>query len=128
DDSPAASGGLCMRPRDLAKIGQLVLSRGQWGTRQIISAEWIDDSIAPHIGASDRLYFYGYQWWLGRSLVRGREGIWASAVGYGGQRLFVIPALELVVVITAGHYEDLMQAWLPLVILNRYVLPAVDRS
>jgi CubicO group peptidase (beta-lactamase class C family) len=128
DNSPAASGGLCMRPRDLAKIGQLILNRGQWDTRQIISAEWIDNSIAPHIGASDRLYFYGYQWWLGRSLVRGREVVWASAVGYGGQRLFVIPALELVVVVTAGHYGDLMQAWLPLVILNRYVLPAVDRS
>jgi CubicO group peptidase (beta-lactamase class C family) len=128
DNSPSASGGLCMRSRDLAKIGQLVVSRGQWRTRQIVSNQWIDDSIAPHIGAADRLYFYGYHWWLGRSLLGRREIAWAAAVGYGGQRLFVVPALELAVVITAGHYADAMQGWVPLVILNRYVLPAVKQS
>jgi CubicO group peptidase (beta-lactamase class C family) len=125
DNSPAASGGLRMRSRDFAKIGQLVLARGQWKSRQIVAARWIDDSFAPHIGAADRLYFYGYQWWLGRSLLRRREVIWAAAVGYGGQRLFIVPSLELAVVVTAGHYGDAMEAWVPLIILNRYVLPAV---
>jgi CubicO group peptidase (beta-lactamase class C family) len=57
DGSPSASGGLRMRSRDLAKIGQLVVGRGQWKGRQIIPAQWIDDSRAPHIGAADRLYF-----------------------------------------------------------------------
>jgi CubicO group peptidase (beta-lactamase class C family) len=128
DGSPSASGGLRMRSRDLAKIGQLVVGRGQWKGRQIIPAQWIDDSVAPHIGAADRLYFYGYQWWLGRSLIRRREIVWAAAVGYGGQRLFVVPALDLVVVVTAGHYADQMQAWVPLIILNRYVLPAVKHG
>jgi CubicO group peptidase (beta-lactamase class C family) len=128
DDSASASGGLRMRSRDLAKIGQLVVGRGQWKGRQIVSAQWIDDSIAPHIGAADRLYFYGYQWWLGRSLLGRREIVWAAAVGHGGQRLFVVPALELAVVVTAGHYADAMQAWVPLIILNRHVLPAVKQS
>jgi CubicO group peptidase (beta-lactamase class C family) len=90
-------------------------------------AQWIDDSVAPQIGAADRLYFYGYQWWLGRPLSAGKEITWAAGIGLGGQRLYVIPSLELSVVVTAGHYADDIQGWLPLVILNRYVLPAVRR-
>jgi CubicO group peptidase (beta-lactamase class C family) len=126
DDTASASGGLRMRARDLAKIGQLVAACGQWQGRQIAPAAWIDDSIAPQIGAPDRLFFYGYQWWLGRSLVDRREVAWAAAMGYGGQRLFVVPALDLVVAITAGHYGEAMQSWLPLAILNRFILPAID--
>src|SRR4029077_12598920 len=123
--SPSASGGLHMRSRDLAKIGQLVLNRGQWDARQIVSAEWIDESLAPQIGPADRLQYYGYQWCRGRSLLRRQEVIWACATGYGGQRLFVIPALDLLVVVTAGLYCDPMQGWLPLVILLRFLLSAV---
>jgi CubicO group peptidase (beta-lactamase class C family) len=125
DGRPSASGGLRMRPRDIAKIGQLVIGRGSWNGCEVLPAQWIDDSIAPQIGAADRLYFYGYQWWLGRSLIGRKELTWASAVGLGGQRMYVVPSLGLVVVVTAGHYSDGMQAWLPLVILNRYVLPSV---
>jgi CubicO group peptidase (beta-lactamase class C family) len=128
DGSPSASGGLHMRSRDLAKIGQVVAARGKWNGRAIVPARWIEASIAPQIGAADRLFFYGYHWWLGRSLIDRKELTWASAVGFGGQRLYVLPALELVVVITAGHYADGMQAWLPLVVLNRFVLPAVTRA
>jgi hypothetical protein len=36
-----------------------------------------------------RLYQYGYQWWLGRSYVSGREVAWTSGVGSGGQRLYI---------------------------------------
>jgi CubicO group peptidase (beta-lactamase class C family) len=125
DGSPSASGGLHLRSRDLAKIGQLVVARGQWNGRTIVPARWIEASIAPQIGAPDRLFFYGYHWWLGRSLIERKELTWASAVGFGGQRLYVLPSLDLVVAVTAGHYADAMQAWLPLVVLNRFVLPAV---
>src|SRR5262249_682596 len=127
DGSPSASGGLRMRARDFAKVGQLVAGRGQWNGREIVPVQWIEDSITPQIGAADRLFFHGYHWWLGRWLIDRKELTWASAVGFGGQRLYVLPSLDLVVAITAGHYADTMQAWLPLVILNRYVLPAVRR-
>lgn len=126
DGSPSASGGLRVRARDLAKLGQLVLDLGAWRDRQVVPAHWIEEGITPQIGADDRLYFYGYQWWLGRSLVRRREVAWAAAVGLGGQRVFVVPSVGLVTVITAGHYDEAMQAWLPLVLLNRFVLPALD--
>ena len=56
---PLAASGLAMRPRDLAKLGQLVLDRGMWNGKQVISTAWIDASITPQI-QGPQLYFYGY--------------------------------------------------------------------
>jgi CubicO group peptidase (beta-lactamase class C family) len=114
-----------MRPRDLAKLGQLVLNHGAWKGKQIVPADWIATATSPQINAQ-QLYFYGFQFWLGRSLVRGQEIDWAAGVGYGGQRLFIVPALDLVVLIHAGLYTSSMQSWVPLIVLNRYVLEAVN--
>jgi CubicO group peptidase (beta-lactamase class C family) len=56
--------------------------------------------------------------------VRDREIDWSAAVGLGGQRIFVVPALDLVAIVNAGLYHSPMQAWVPLIVLNRYVLAA----
>ncbi len=66
-----AGGGLRLRPRDMAKIGQLVLAGGRWNDRQVVSKAWIETSTAPKIKGTDGLS-YGYLWWLGRSLLNGR--------------------------------------------------------
>ena len=100
-----AGGGLRLRPRDMAKIGQLVLAGGRWNDRQIVSKAWIDASMTPRIKATG-LFFYGYLWWLGRSLLNGREVHWAGALGRGGQSIRIVPELDLVVVVTAGYYQD----------------------
>jgi CubicO group peptidase (beta-lactamase class C family) len=100
-----AGGGLRLRPRDMAKIGQLVLAGGRWNDRQIVSKEWIETSTAPKIKATDG-QSYGYLWWLGRSLLNGREVHWAGALGRGGQSIRIVPELDLVVVVTAGYYQD----------------------
>lgn len=125
DKMAAAASGLQLRPRDIAKIGQLVLKRGRWGDIEVVSEHWIREATSAQIGPNDRIYFYGYQWWLGRSLVNRREIPWVAGLGLGGQRLFIVPTLDLVCVVTAGHYTDAMQNWLPLMILNRDVLPSV---
>jgi CubicO group peptidase (beta-lactamase class C family) len=125
DGTPSASGGLRMRAPDLARIGQLVIDGGRWQGEPLLPAGWTERSLTPQIGMDDRLFFYGLHWWLGRSLIDGREIAWAAGIGLGGQRLFVIPTLSIVVVVTAGHYADAMQSWVPLVILNRYVLGAL---
>ena len=72
----ASAIGLRIRPRDAAKIGQLVLNRGAWDGRQIVSPEWIEQSVRPRfqaIGYFSGLFFYGQQWWLGRSIAGDRK-------------------------------------------------------
>jgi CubicO group peptidase (beta-lactamase class C family) len=121
---PIAASGLRMLPRDLAKLGQLVLNHGMWNGKQVVPATWIDASVTPRIQAS-QLYFYGYQWWLGRSFVQGQQVGWIAGVGYGGQRLFIIPHLDMVVLVMACLYSSELQGWVPLLILNCNVLAAV---
>jgi CubicO group peptidase (beta-lactamase class C family) len=89
----------------MAKIGQLVLAGGRWNDRQVVSKAWIDASMTPRLKATSG-YFYGYLRWLGRSLLDGREVPWAGALGRGGQSIRIVPELDLVVVVTAGYYQD----------------------
>ena len=100
-----AGGGLHLRPRDMAKIGQLILSGGRWNDRQIVSKAWIEASTAFKLRATDGLS-YGYLWWLGRTKINEREVDWIGALGRGGQSIRIVPELDLVVVVTAGYYQD----------------------
>ncbi|WP_454644471.1 serine hydrolase domain-containing protein [Bradyrhizobium liaoningense] len=100
-----AGGGLRMRPRDMAKIGQLVLAGGRWNDRQIVSREWIEASTTEKIKATDN-QSYGYLWWLGRAPLSGRRAHWIGALGRGGQSIRIVPELDLVVAVTAGYYQD----------------------
>jgi len=100
-----AGGGLRLRPRDMAKIGQLVLDGGRWNGRQIVSKEWIHTSTTPKIEATES-QLYGYLWWLGRVRIDGREIRVIGAQGRGGQYVRIVPELDLVVAVTAGYYQD----------------------
>jgi CubicO group peptidase (beta-lactamase class C family) len=100
-----AGGGLRLRPRDMAKIGQLVLAGGRWNDRQIVSKAWIEASTTPRLAATDD-YSYGYLWWLRRSPLDGREVRRIAALGRGGQSIRIVPELDLVVAVTAGYYQD----------------------
>jgi len=102
---PLAFAGLRMRPRDVTKLGRMVLGHGRWQGRQIVPAEWLRESLRPHIAAGDGLE-YGYQWWIGTVDWRGRQLSWSAGFGNGGQRLFVVPDLDLTVTMTAGAYND----------------------
>ncbi|KFN43899.1 hypothetical protein N789_08095 [Arenimonas oryziterrae DSM 21050 = YC6267] len=103
---PMPFAGLRLRPRDMAKLGQLLLNRGQWRGRQVVPADWIDATVQPHIHTRVADFDYSYQWWLGTAEWQGRHVRWISAFGNGGQRIFVVPELDLVVVVTAGAYDD----------------------
>jgi hypothetical protein len=56
-----------------------------------------------------------------------REVDWALGLGYGGQRLFIVPALDMAVLVHCGLYQSSMQGAVPLIVLNRYVLPSVHQ-
>ena len=115
--------GLRLPARDTAKLGQLLLGDGAWNGRQVVPKGWAAESTRPRYNAKD-LYYYGYHWWLGRSFLRGRDHAWAGGIGYGGQRLYVVPDLDLVVLINAGHYGQYQQFVIPEAIFSRMVLPA----
>jgi len=124
----APAAGLRLRPRDAAKIGQLVLNRGNWKGQQIVPAAWIAESIAPRfqaIGYFGGLFFYGYQWWLGRTLAGDKEVTWVAGMGLGGQRLVMVPDLDLIMMTTSGLYGSPRQGNAALEILYRFVMPAV---
>jgi len=131
NDKVAAAAGLRLRPRDAAKIGQLVLNHGAWGGRQIVPAAWIAESVAPRfqaIGYFGGLAFYGYQWWLGRTLSRGEEIKWIAAMGLGGQRIFIVPDLDLVVMTTSGLYTSPRQGNGALDILYSSIIPSIREN
>jgi CubicO group peptidase (beta-lactamase class C family) len=124
----SAAAGLRLRPRDAARIGQLVLDHGVWNGRQIVPAAWVAQSVAPRfqtIGYFGGLFFYGYQWWLGRTLTQEKEVTWIAAVGLGGQRIFIVPDLELVVMTTSGLYTSPRQSSGPLDIPCNFVIPSI---
>ena len=124
----AAAAGLRLRPRDAAKIGQLVLNGGKWNGQQIVSADWIAQSITPRfqaVGYFGGTLFYGYQWWMGRSLSEGKEVKWIGAFGWGGQRIIVVPDLDLVMMTTAAQYGEPKEGLAAMDILTNIVIPAV---
>jgi CubicO group peptidase (beta-lactamase class C family) len=131
---PDTSGGLRLRPRDLAKFGQLVLDKGIWRGRQIVSAYWVKEMTARQSPQGSWFGFadsYGYLWWQGSSSVNSRDIHWIAALGRGGQRLYVVPSLDLVAVVTAGLYESSRggppspeESLAGDTVLNSFVLPA----
>ncbi|MEE3719235.1 serine hydrolase [Tumidithrix elongata RA019] len=105
--------GLRMRPRDLVKIGRMMLDRGRWRDRQVVPEAWVAASLSPQIStgfkspptASDDLK-YSYQWWGGNVNWHGKSLRWSAGFGNGGQRLFIVPDLDLAIATTAGDYES----------------------
>jgi CubicO group peptidase (beta-lactamase class C family) len=123
---PAAASGLRMRPRDLARIGQLVLDGGRAEERQVVPAEWLDASFTPRVPSESELA-YGYQWWLWPREPRPDGRRWMAAFGNGGQRLTIMPHLDLVLVVTAGNYNQ-PDAWkLPATITAEILIPALTK-
>src|ERR1700730_3946049 len=129
--TPAAGVGLRLRPRDLAKIGQLVLERGKWRGRQIVSSSWIEESATPRLSGKGVLFdrpegitSYGYLWWLGRSPPEHPERDMIVGSGNGGQRVVILPSLDAVVVTTAGLYGDKAAGLTVLTTLNEFFFPA----
>lgn len=129
DGEPAAASGLRMRPRDLARIGQLILDDGKVDGRQVVSSSWLAQCLMPRVSC-DEMRRYGYQWYLGDMEFRDAKGAvrlehWVGCFGNGGQRLFVWPELELVVVVTAGNYSAPNQWQPPIRVVREVVLPSL---
>ena len=104
---------LAVAPRDLARIGQLILNDGQWNGRQVVSEDWLSASFEPGYHgdrwpadyAETQLENYGYQWWLTEDA--------RVALGKGGQYLYVDPERDVVIVRFGEERGDV--GWLDII-------------
>lgn len=118
---PHTGGGLFLRPRDMAKLGALAVTGGQWQGRQLVSNTWIRQSTAtlPQVvnAFGGRPTTYGYLWW-------GLPDNVITASGARGQWILAVPDRQLVVVSTAENADAQFPAAVR--ILYDYVLPALQ--
>jgi CubicO group peptidase (beta-lactamase class C family) len=128
DGTPSAASGLRLAPRDLARIGQLIIQRGRWDSQSVVPASWLEASFRPAVTIDERTR-YGRHWYLGELLVTAKSGQrmehWVGAFGNGGQRLYVVPGLELAVAMTAGNYDQPGQRQMPLTLWRDIVWPSL---
>lgn len=91
-------GGLFLGGADLAKVGYLYLHEGMWDGRQIVSREWVKQSLTPFVDTGWQGLKYGFKWWL-YPRKAGGQLVWMG-IGFGGQRLMVFPGEQLIAVFT----------------------------
>lgn len=116
------SGDIYITPRDMAKFGQLFLNEGKWNGSQVVSKEWVMLSTQHHIGPPvSWADGYGYLWWLKNLRVNNRTVSSFKAMGWGGQEIFVLKELAMVVVFTGANYVGNVPCD---EIMERYILPA----
>lgn len=131
---PELWNGLHLKPRDMAKIGLLLLNDGKWQGEQIISKEWLDESMKPHASESD-FFDYGYHWWLRTKNTKQwwkeseagstDEHDMAIALGWGSQFIVVVKDLNLVVVTTGSNFNnDKGSSIIPMIIED--IIPAIS--
>ena len=130
-----AQGNARFLPRDLAKLGLLVLQKGRWQGSQLISEKHIDailngrvdthwswtDLIPGHPPQTSR---YAYQWYRTTFAFKDREIPVAHTWGNGGQFVYVVPDLSLVVVFTGSNYGDIVRQKQAFEIMHRFILPS----
>jgi len=124
DGTIYTNGDLYLKLRDMAKIGYIMLNQGKWGNKQIVSNDWIHESTREHIDAF-RGYGYGYQWRCGKTFICDQEieAFWAS--GTGGQKIYVFPKLDLVVVFTSKTFDNDSGHDRNASLLANFIIPAI---
>ncbi|HEY7963592.1 MAG TPA: serine hydrolase [Steroidobacteraceae bacterium] len=123
--SAMTGGGLNLRSRDLLKLGQLYLNGGLWNGRRVIAADWVARSIAPHARAREDTD-YGYLWWLPTYHAGSRAFTAFAMFGTGGNKVFVFPAQQLVIVVTTTNFRVAGAGNLTDRLLTDYLLPALE--
>jgi CubicO group peptidase (beta-lactamase class C family) len=117
--------------RDWLRLGLLVMHRGFVGNRTVVPAAWLTAMLAPSAENPN----YGYQVWLGRSFMPVRHYTSSSSFtsrqsepfaapdvvyfdGSGGQRVYIVPSRDLVIVRTGEATRDWDDAFLPNIIIR----------
>jgi len=109
---------LKLRARDMAKIGYLYLQDGIWGDQQILSYQWVQNASTRFIATAETPYAYGYSFFISSTYPVKHY----SALGWNGQRIFIVPEKDLVVVFTS--YDGTWDIHRRL--LEEYIIPATN--
>ncbi|MEM7708080.1 MAG: serine hydrolase [Pseudomonadota bacterium] len=118
-------GHLRLHPRDLARIGQLVIDRGLSGGNRIASSAWLDAMTQEHTAIPGQSQRYGYLWWLDATTrAELPETRLQMAWGNGGNYLIVLPEIATVITFAGTRYEKPNQLE-PLLWLGQRILPAL---
>jgi CubicO group peptidase (beta-lactamase class C family) len=97
---------LYLKPGDLAKIGYLYLNDGIWNGQRILPEDWVAATMEPSTEVPNWPARYGFQWWL--LPCKGETNNWVyTGLGYGGQRLLVIPEYDLIAVFTGWNIDEI---------------------
>jgi CubicO group peptidase (beta-lactamase class C family) len=96
-----------LRPRDMLKLGLLIHQRGVWQGRRVVSESWIDAAVARQSRVDDSDYGLGiWHRWYAVPTANGTQRVETIMLsGNGGQKIYIVPALELVVVFTGGAFN-----------------------
>jgi CubicO group peptidase (beta-lactamase class C family) len=97
-------GGLWINSEDLARFGLLILNHGKWGSKQLVSAQWLKDAVTPSEHGPD----YGYLWWLNTKQKEWPSGPPSSfaAIGNAGNTIWIDPDDDIVLVWHWGSAMD----------------------
>ncbi|MEL7003719.1 MAG: serine hydrolase [Bacteroidota bacterium] len=119
----SAGGKLFLRPRDMAKIGLLMLNKGSWDENQLLSPSWVAMSQESGIELRSPFSGYGLLWWK-QTFEKDGEGVFAYfSSGNGGQDIFIIPSQKMVIVFTSGNANTGIGLQ-NLSMINEYILKA----
>ena len=91
---------LYLKPRDIARFGQMLLDNGGWNGQQVVDSAWIAQATQPLVTSNDYGASYGFYFWV----FPGSQAF--SAIGHGGQRIYIVPSENLVIVYTAWPYTS----------------------
>ena len=89
---------MLLTPREMVAFGEMYLRGGKANGRQIVPASWVQESFIPRTRSRISRRLYGYGWWI-RDLAGHRA---YYAWGFGGQFIFILPDLDLVVATTSS--------------------------
>ncbi|MCC6791595.1 MAG: serine hydrolase, partial [Thermomicrobiales bacterium] len=120
-DEISGGFGLELTPRNMAKIGYLHLNSGVWNGEQIIPANYIAAATSYQAtGDATGYAAYGYQWWvIDTGLYRAY-----FALGFGSQYVYVVPDLDLIVVVVKGFDDPPPVVSISRPFIETYVVPA----
>jgi CubicO group peptidase (beta-lactamase class C family) len=125
--NPYFGGGMYLTSKDMLKFGELYLNKGKSKSKRILSKKWVKNSFKNYRNLENvpDKNGYGYLWWHNTYHINGKNIESIEARGAGGQYIFVIPNLELVVVITSGNYRN-GKTQQPEMLFEQYILPYIE--